>query len=161
MGIVISSFKDKYAVFSNFYPAIVQFEGLNFPTVEHAYQAGKSTEFFFRKLIVAIPGNRPGLAKARGQNIRLRKNWEEIKIDHMHFLLCQKFNQDPFKKVLLETDDAILIEGNRYHDNKWGDCYCGSDICKNIKGENLLGKELMEVRSQLNEKNNRYGRHSQ
>jgi len=160
----IKSFSKKYKTFSNFYPAIVYLDGMGYPTVEHAYQASKSTEFFFRKLIAVIPSNKAGLAKARGQSIRLRSDWKDVQIDIMHDLLCQKFKMDPFKKTLIETGDVKIIEGNYWHDNIWGDCYC-----ENKKGEhpecleegsNWLGRLLMDIRRQLIDKGNCYRRHS-
>lgn len=51
------------------------------------------------------------------------------------------------KKKLLETGDAELIEGNYWHDNTWGQCYCPR--CKNKIGENHLGKLLMKIRESL------------
>lgn len=159
MNTAIISFKGKYDIFSNFYPVIVKFEGLNYPTVEHAYQASKSKEFFFRKLICALPAEKAGLAKRRGQTGRLRSDWEDVKINIMHDLLCQKFKQEPLKSKLLETDDALIIEGNYWHDNIWGDCYC--DKCRNIQGENWLGRLIMDVRSQISEKDNCYRRYPQ
>lgn len=159
MGTVISSFIGKYDVFSNFYPVIVELDGLNYPTVEHAYQAAKSTEHFYRMLIVALPASKAGLAKRRGRNIKLRPDWEKLKIEIMHDLLCKKFSQDPLKSALLDTDDAIIIEGNVWHDNIWGDCFCGTK-CKNIEGQNWLGRLLMEVRNEIREKDNCHRRYS-
>ena len=159
----INSFVGEFEMFSNFFPAIVQLEGLNFPTVEHAYVASKSKEYFFRKLIVELPASKAGLAKRRGRNIRLRGDWSEVKIDIMHDLLCQKFSQEPFKTKLLETNDAKIVEGNHWHDNIWGECFCG-DKCKNIEGQNWLGRLLMDIRSQIIEKDNcgrRYSRRVQ
>jgi ribA/ribD-fused uncharacterized protein len=158
MDNVINSFTGKYSFFSNFHPAIIQFEGLNYPTVEHAYQASKSKEYFFRKLIVALPANKAGLAKKRGQTIRLRSDWKDVQIDIMHSLLCYKFKQEPFKTKLLETENAIIIEGNYWHDNNWGDCGCKD--CKDISGENWLGRLIMDIRSQIIEKDNCYRRYS-
>ena len=42
---------------------------------------------------------------------------------------------------LLATEDAILIEGNTWDDVFWGVC--------DGKGENWLGKILMDVRTEL------------
>jgi hypothetical protein len=39
-----NSFHNEYRFLSNFYPAEVSFEGLVFPTVEHAYVAAKTTD---------------------------------------------------------------------------------------------------------------------
>ena len=43
--------------------------------------------------------------------------------------------------------DIMLIEGNYWHDNYWGNCLCPK--CKEIEGQNQLGKILMKVRSTL------------
>jgi hypothetical protein len=110
-------------------------------------------------LICGLPAEKAGLAKRRGRTGRLRSDWEDVKIDIMYDLLCQKFKQEPFKSKLLETDDAIIIEGNYWHDNVWGDCYCNK--CKDTKGENWLGKFIMDIRSQLSEKGNCYRRYPQ
>jgi len=147
----IKSFQGKYSFLSNFHHSIVQFEGMNYPTVEHAYQASKSTEYFFRKLMSATPAEKAGTAKKRGRAIRLRSGWEEIKISIMHQLLREKFRNEPLRTKLLETGSAELIEGNYWHDNIWGVCFC-DDKCKDIEGKNILGKLLMKVRSELNEK---------
>ena len=37
-----------------------------------------------------------------------------------------------------------IVEGNYWHDNYWGNCTC--DKCKNIEGQNKLGKILMKIR---------------
>lgn len=155
---IIDSFTGVNKIYSNFYPVIVQFEGLNYPTVEHAYVASKSKEHFFRKLIVALPASKAGLAKKRGRTIRLRGDWKDVQIDIMHGLLCQKFKQEPFRTKLLATSDAKLIEGNFWHDNHWGNCSC--DNCKNIDGQNWLGRLIMDIRSQIEEKGNCYRRYS-
>jgi ribA/ribD-fused uncharacterized protein len=154
----IKMFNKEYAFLSNFYPAIIQFEGLNYATVEHAFVAAKTTEFFFRKLIVSLPAEKAGLAKKRGRTIKLRKGWDDMKIDIMHELLCYKFKQPSFKKMLLETGDAKLIEGNFWHDNIWGNCMCPK--CKDIEGQNWLGRLLTDVRDQVEQKGHCYRGHS-
>ena len=59
----------------------------------------------------------------------------------MKDLLEQKFAKPELKKLLLATDDMLLVEGNT-----WGDTYWG--VCNGI-GFNMLGKLLVELRSQL------------
>lgn len=155
---VIDSFSGPYEMFSNFYPAYVYLDGVEFPTIEHAFQAGKSTEHFFRKIISSLPANKAGLAKKRGRAIKLREDWDKVKISLMHDLLCQKFKEEPFKSKLLNTRAFTLIEGNYWHDNIWGNCTCRK--CKDIQGQNWLGRLLMEVRSELIEKGDCYRRYS-
>ena len=66
----------------------------------------------------------------------------------MHFVVALKFSHNPhLREKLIKTGDKILIEGNYWHDNDWGDCYCKN--CKHTPGNNNLGKILMNVRSSL------------
>ena len=56
-----------------------------------------------------------------------------------------KFNQNPkIKQKLLDTGDKILIEGNNWCDNFWGNCHC--EKCRTKTGKNLLGISLMFLR---------------
>ena len=45
---------------------------------------------------------------------------------------------------LLESSNYYLIEGNNWHDNYWGKCYCAK--CTKIDGQNKLGAILMKLR---------------
>ena len=144
---MIDNFKDEYNEFSNFYPCVIYHKGLRFESVEHAYVASKSNEYFFWKLISQLPANKAGLAKKRGRSIKLREDWNEIKLELMEELLKKKFEIKKFKEKLLSTGDEHLVEGNYWHDNYWGNCFCKK--CKNIEGQNMLGKLLMKIRRNL------------
>ena len=133
---VIDSFFGEYRWLSNFYPCEVKYEGITYPTVEHAYQAAKTRDTEIRKRIAYLP--KPGQAKREGRKIQIRGNWEFIKISTMEQLLEQKFTQPKFKKLLLETKGIRLIEGN-----KWGDIFWG--MCEG-RGANYLGGLLMNIR---------------
>jgi ribA/ribD-fused uncharacterized protein len=59
-----------------------------------------------------------------------------------------KFTQNPeLRRRLLDTGDAVLVEGNTWHDNYWGTCTFRR--CSKTKGKNMLGKLLMQVRQEL------------
>ena len=58
-----------------------------------------------------------------------------------------KFSDPILKEKLLATGNEKLEEGNWWHDNFWGNCYCPK--CKNIEGVNKLGKLLMLLRKEL------------
>lgn len=138
----INKFSDKWQVLSNFYSSPIVYEGLTYPTVEHAYQAYKTldreTHDFVRGLAT------PGQAKRVGKMVDLREDWDEVKDDIMEDLCRIKFTTNDFcKQKLIETGDAELVEGNT-----WGDVYWG--VC-NGKGENHLGKILMKIRQEINE----------
>lgn len=131
----------KYDFLSNFHPAHIIFEGVAYPTSEHAYQASKT--FNERQRAAIQTANCPGRAKALGQHVDLRPNWEEIKIDVMREILRVKFApKTRLAKMLVNTGDAILIEGNTWNDTFWGECPLGN-------GQNWLGKLLMEIRKEL------------
>ena len=140
----IDCFDGEYAFLSNFYPSpIAPFnDGIVYPTVEHAFQAYKTTDINKRKEIAAQPT--PGKAKHLGRHVELRDDWQEIRINVMYTALKEKFKDLELQTKLLSTGDAELIEGNTWSDNFWGDCHCPK--CRDIKGENNLGKLLMKIR---------------
>jgi ribA/ribD-fused uncharacterized protein len=140
---VIDSFSGPFRFLSNFYEfrwPIVCEHRLRYLTVENAYQASKSMYYNDRKDIKDLP---PAKAKIAGHNLKnLRPDWEQVKRAIMLELLLQKFiNNEDCRAWLLETGTAELIEGNHWGDVEWGVC--------NGRGENHLGKLLMQVRDIL------------
>jgi ribA/ribD-fused uncharacterized protein len=137
---MIDSFDEEYAFLSNFYPCEVMCtERIIYPTVEHAFQAMKTVDLDDRRIIAECPT--PGKSKRLGRKVQLRNNWNAIRINVMHDLLVQKFNQEPFSIQLMETNGHELIEGNHWNDTFWGVCHG--------KGSNTLGKLLMDIREKL------------
>lgn len=111
-----------------------------FGTVEHAYQAAKTTIMSERQRIKQAPN--PGTAKRWGQNVTKRSDWEIVKVHIMESLVEQKFRLHPALRIkLLKTSEDELIEGNTWGDTFWGVC--------NGQGQNHLGKILMLVRSRV------------
>lgn len=133
----ITEFRGKYRFLSNFYPSPIDFLGLTFPTVEHAYQAAKFTE---PKDFEYIAGLRtPAEAKAYGKG-KQPKDWHTRSLGVMNVLVWRKFlNHPDLKQQLLDTGDADLIEGNYWGDTFWGECPIGV-------GDNHLGRILEQVR---------------
>lgn len=138
---MISSFTKQYSFLSNFHPSPV----FGFPTVEHYYQAAKSLDPEHHQAIMSTPY--PGRAKRLGRNVELRPDWEEIKFKVMEKALREKFKISEMKEALLATGDQELLEGNVWHDNVFGNCWCPK--CRDISGENMLGKLLMKIREEL------------
>lgn len=137
---MIDSFRGRHFFLSNFYPCLVMYEGDMYPSSEHAYQAAKTLDRAIRKSIAYLP--KPGEAKRAGKHLELREGWDKIKVDVMMKILCDKFtrNQDCLVR-LLRTGDEELVEGNNWNDFFWG-------VCRG-KGDNWLGKILMQIRSEL------------
>jgi ribA/ribD-fused uncharacterized protein len=144
---VVDKFAGKFADLSNFAPVTIYYKGMKFPTVEHAFAASKSEDGMFRYDISQLPSRKAGKAKREGRKTRVRKDWEIVKLKNMKGFLNQKFGYDKYRKLLISTDGAIIIEGNYWHDNYWGDCQCAK--CKNIMATNHLGIMIMAIRSNL------------
>lgn len=143
----IHHFTNEFTFLSNFHPSPITYQGREWPTVEHAFQAQKTLFEGERELIRSA--QTPGKAKRLGRKVSfLRPDWEEVKADIMHELLLLKFTQNrELMEKLVDTGHAHLVEGNGWHDNTWGDCTC--DRCSGIQGKNLLGKLLMKVREHI------------
>ncbi len=136
---VIDSFRGDFSFLSNFYESVIYVEGEKYISVEHAYQALKTLDPWSRRLI--REAKTPGEAKKLGKSVKLRSDWEIVKVAIMQDLVKKKFENPFLQPLLLATGDATLIEGNT-----WGDCEWG--VCRGV-GQNFLGKILMEVRKEL------------
>lgn len=99
----------------------------------------------------------PGEQKALGREV---KGFDEAKWnEHKYEIVVQgnflKFTQnETLKKQLLSTNAKVLVEGSPY-DRVWGVGLKWDDPAildeSNWRGQNLLGKALMDVRKKLQE----------
>lgn len=137
---MINSFRGKYAFLSNFQTASVFLDGVQYPTVEHAYQAAKTLDAKERKNIRLAPS--AGVAKRLGRHAQLREGWGKLCLEVMEDLLRQKFTKyDDFRRALIDTGTEELQEENYWGDRLWGTV--------DGVGENNLGKLLMKIREEL------------
>lgn len=135
-----------YGAFSNLYRCPIEFEGEVFPTSEHAYQAGKARKPEVRKWLMEAPS--PSLLAMAAHGLYywdVAPGWSKFKFDRMRKVLAAKYSQhDNLRALLLSTRDATLIETATV-DNEvnrlWGEV--------NGVGQNMLGKMLMELRTEL------------
>lgn len=139
MNTPITSFTGHYSFLSNFYPAPVAVSHGTYHTAEHAFQASKAAREEDRQRIRAT--ETPQKAKKIGRSIKLRDNWERIKVGFMKECVRAKFKDLELQRKLLETGDRELIEGNWWGDKYWG-------VCNGV-GKNMLGRILMSVRDEL------------
>jgi len=142
----ITDFRGQYGFLSNFYRAAVTFDGAEYPTVEHAFQAAKTHDFAKRRIIrnAATPSE----AKRLGRRLQRRDDWYDISLWVMEDLVRQKFTRYPeLRHQLLETGSAVLIEGNNWNDRFYGAVW---DSTREVwVGENHLGRILMKIRAEL------------
>ena len=130
--------------FSNFYRAPIDIDGKKWKTSEHYYQAMKfKGDDIHVEAVRLAPTPMDAANMGRDRNRPLRETWDEEKDGVMYDALVCKFTQhENLKKILLDTDDAILVE-HTLNDSYWGDGGDGS-------GMNMLGKLLMVVRDDIN-----------
>ena len=118
----------------------MEIEGITYQTSEHYYQAMKTLEETAQEEIRNAPS--PKIARQLGRQAPLREDFDEVKNDIMRTVLKAKFTQHPnLQEILLATGGAELIEQAPW-DEYWGSG-------RTNKGLNMLGKLLMELRSEL------------
>ena len=135
-----------YGPFSNLYRRRIVFEGRDYPTAEHAYQAGKPRKDAVRQWILSAPT--PSLVAMAAHGLYtwdIVSDWSTIKKVRMRDVLRAKFTQHPdLGELLLSTGNMRLVEAGRVNSTVnrfWGEV--------NGKGNNTLGILLMEMREEL------------
>jgi ribA/ribD-fused uncharacterized protein len=135
-----------YGAFSNLYRREIVFEGVTYPTSEHAYQAGKPRKDAVREWLLAAPTPSLLAMAAHGLYVwDIQPDWSKTKYDRMKRVLQAKFTQhEDLAKLLLSTGKARLVEAatvDNLVNRTWGEV--------DGVGRNMLGKLLMEVREEL------------
>ena len=139
---IIKGFFGDYRFLSNFHICDVWFEGLCYPSSEHAYMAAKAPpeerEPFSNRSLKSSE------AKKLGQLVALLPDWHLTKYNVMLRVVFEKFASNP------ELRNKLLMTGDRYLEetNNWGDRYWGVDFATG-KGDNNLGNILVKVREAL------------
>lgn len=97
----------------------------------------------------------PGKAKQLGRKWKLTpqelKAWDARKLEVMRELMAEKVQRSPeFREWLKNTGTQLIVEGNWWHDNFWGNCRCVNQDGKHPEckkaGKNWLGHVLMDAR---------------
>lgn len=143
---MINEFCGDNAFLSNFHPSPITVDGILYKTVEHAFQAAKTSDKAIKQAIADKPT--PGQAKRAGGSRGIIKDfdpskWESVKVEVMERLLRLKFQDPHLAAKLKATGDQTLVEGNTWNDTFWGICL------KTGKGENHLGRLLVKIRSEI------------
>jgi len=135
----ILGFFPPYRFLSNYHVVdVLMPDGLTYPSTENVYQAYKLLSVEERKPFTTCT---PGEAKSMGQKVKLRGDWEHIKVSVMLSCLEVKFQNTELRKLLLETSPKYLEETNNWGDKFWGKV--------DGQGQNMLGQLLMQIRERL------------
>jgi ribA/ribD-fused uncharacterized protein len=134
-GKTIMRFRNANNFLSNMYNTPVTIDGITYRNAEAAFQAQKSADPSVRAQFARLSGYD---ARELGNKIQIRDDWDSIKEGVMRLVIQAKFSNPEMQRRLEETGDAELVEGNTWGDVTWG--------VSNGRGQNLLGKILMEQR---------------
>ena len=117
-------------------------EEVEWPSVEHYYQAMKFEDPELREAIRAAGHPMDAQKLAKKNKRRVRPDWNKVKETFMTrgvYIQCRTHPE--VANALLRTGEKELIENSQY-DYYWG---CGRDG----RGGNAFGRILMEVRERL------------
>jgi len=135
----------------------IQIESKQYPTVEHYFQSMKAAEFGDQEILDKIAKTPSGKAvKALGKKVKnfIKEQWDARRIEIMARGVRAKFVQHPeLQKQLLETGEKQIGEADA-RDSFWGiGTSAATELSKDPakwKGQNQLGKILMNLRSEFN-----------
>lgn len=127
----------EYGFLSNFYPVEIKTELGTFNSTEAAFQAYKCPQ-----RAKEFEGLTPDQAKHKGRHVKLRPDWEDIKLDVMEKVLRIKFSDPTLKQKLINVTEPI-VEDNYWNDTFWG-------VCRGA-GQNNLGKLLTKLQNEFKE----------
>ncbi|MBP9817332.1 NADAR family protein [Candidatus Shapirobacteria bacterium] len=137
----------EYYVFDNFSSFQVEWQGVLWPTSEHAFQA---VGFFdtapdvYEKIKLTRSAH-DAQKIAHENKDKLPAEWDKINVGIMMDILRHKIDQHPYVlKKLLQSGDREIIEDS-WRDPVWG-------WGEHQDGQNLLGKIWMELRKEYQSK---------
>lgn len=140
---MIYRFREQYGWLSNMKTANIHYKGHDFKSTENAFMWQKNPDdASWLKECLTLP---PNECKKRSREISLRPDWNDVKLNVMYEVLVIKFTQEPFKTLLLETENQNIVEGNYHNDKFWG---VDIKITPN-EGENWLGRLIMDIRTKI------------
>ncbi len=128
--------------FSNFSAHAIEYQGLVYPTAEHAFHAQKFDDATLREQIINCGS--PLMAWELGRRLKpqRRADWDDVKVGILTDIIREKVRQYPeVRNALKETGNRHILEVND-NDDFWG---TGADG----NGQNHTGKILMRVRDEL------------
>lgn len=129
-------FRNEYWFLSNMFPCKIRVNGLEFKCAEACFQSFKTTDPELRAKFQNLNGFE---AKKLGKHIKLRSDWNAIRLDVMKAVVHVKFKQNPnLQQKLIEAYHNSGRNGIIEHNN-WGDIFWG---CNGTIGANHLGKIL-------------------
>lgn len=141
---LVCFYEQEFYPLSNFSAFSMGFDGVRYPTSEHAYQAQKfiETDAWLAMLIQQATSAHEAFKIAENHQSKRRADWDSVKVSIMRSILIAKVEQHEYvRRKLLQSADRRLAE-NSWRDSFWG---WGADQ----QGMNMLGKLWMDIRAEL------------
>jgi hypothetical protein len=137
--ILFNSRGREFGFLSNFHKSKIVADGVEYGSVEHYYQAMKST-CVGERAAVRLAAT-PLAAKRAGKNVTIRPDWDLVKEGVMRQALWLKFLDPELRRLLVATAGRRLVE-DVASDYYWGRGADGT-------GKNRLGALLEEIREAI------------
>ena len=144
----------EYEPFSNWGKFPVKYNGITFPTLEHAYMHEKclvNDDVIAARAV--LEAQEPHQAKQIGGRVKVTDKWSNAKCKSvMKDLLKNKFSEgSELARELLATGDKHLAESGRDQFYACGMSFVNKDVLnkQSHTGKNMLGQFLMEIRRTL------------
>lgn len=143
------------SVFSNWYMHSFEYGIQKFNCSEQAFMYHKAMvfkDYECAKLI--LNSTNPADQKKLGRQVKNYDDayWNSMRYRIMKQILYSKFYNQKMRKILFDTGTKIIVEASPY-DTIWGVGLSENDDRildeKNWRGQNLLGKALMETRKTM------------
>ena len=119
-----------------------ELDGVEWPSVEHYYQAMKFEEGELREQIRSADHPEKAAKLAKANKKLVRKDWSQVRqvmMTRAIYTKCRTYQE--IADLLLSTGDKHIIEATMY-DYYWG-------VGRDGRGNNVFGKVLMAVRNKL------------
>lgn len=140
--ISIPYYETSHFVLHNFSAHAIEYDGVMYPTVEHAFHALKFADPELREQIRSCGSPLAAWELGRKLKSQRRVDWDEVKVGVLTDLLRAKITQhQDVREALLTTGREDIVEVNP-NDGFWGSGDDGN-------GLNHTGNILMKLRAEI------------
>lgn len=125
----------------------VAYEGILYPSVDHAYQAAKTLDTHQREFIASVSA--PNVARILANHLVRRPDWLDVRLGIMRELIYVKFaaNANEFMPKLLATGHQFIAYNDPKKDPFWGAVY--NESTGEWSGHNYIGKAIIALRTHI------------
>ena len=141
--------KGEWGILSNFAPTPIDFEGMRYSCIEQLFQCMKFTDAEVLDDLRNASGQKIKMKAKHWEKMGFRRaDWGERIVDALKECLKLKYEQSQdFRNALSESGDKYIVEDQTNFPRKEADAYGCKLKGDTYVGPNLMGRLLMELRS--------------